>query len=203
MISVLCPSRGNPAWLARSAKSLRDTAEGEIEVLVAADDDDTLTIEMASAPAVADVLLVLPRVGYAGLHVYYQELALVAAGDWLMIWNDDDTMLTQGWDTVIKALPPEILVADIQSPHSPLSCTPAIRSRAVEVLGRFSTDNPHVDTFWHDLGLTLSVVRTVPVHIALESPVSTNSHDYYGPAHQAELAACIEVIRNAGLGEGH
>jgi hypothetical protein len=193
VISVLCPSRGNPQLLEQSAASLRAHAAGDTELLVIADDDDVPTVEMAAE--VADVMLVVPRKGYAGLHGYYQELSALACGEWQMIWNDDATMLTPGWDGIISALPPDVLVADIQTRYSPLSCFPAVRTTAIEALGRFSTDNPHVDTFWQDVATALGVMRTVAVHAGLTSPVSTNSHGFYEPAHQQEMAACTQVLR--------
>lgn len=195
MISVLCPSRGNPEWLKRSAKSLRSTARGEFELLVAADDDDPVTIETAAEAA--DTTVVLPRAGYARLHVYYQALADIAAGDWLLVWNDDCIMLTPGWDVIIRALPPEVLVADVQSPHSPLCCLPAVRRSAVEAIGTFSSDNPHIDTFWQDVANSLGVMRAVPVRASVESPVSANSHGFYEAGHQEQMAAYAQVLREA------
>jgi hypothetical protein len=196
VISVLCPSRGNPQLLTRSAKSLRDTANGPFEFLVAADDDDPATVETAAV--IADMTIVLPRAGYDGLHVYYQELAGIAAGDWLLVWNDDFTMLTPGWDTVLWALPPEVLVADLQSKHSPLCCAPAVRRNAVEAIGTFSSDNPHVDTFWQDLGHALRVIRQVPVRIDLETPVKPGQHHgFYDELHQAQMANYTQLLREA------
>jgi hypothetical protein len=194
MISVLCPSRGNPEMLTRSANSLLDLANGPVELLVAVDDDDPRTIE--AALLIADRTLVLPRAGYAGLHIYYQELAAAASGTWLLVWNDDFTMLTHAWDTFIEALPQDIFVADLQSPHSPLCCAPAVRRNAVEAIGTFSTDNPHVDTFWQDTGRALGVIRQVPVHIDLETPVKPGqTHGFYDLPHQTQMAGYAEVLR--------
>jgi hypothetical protein len=195
VISVLCPSRGNPQLLALSAKSLKDTADGPFEFLVAADEDDPVTVKEASR--LADVTVVSPRLGYGKLHEYYQRLTDVARGDWLLVWNDDFTMLTSGWDTVIAELPASVLVADIQSPHSPLCCAPAVRRSAVEAIGTFSSANPHVDTFWQDAGGELGVIRRVPVRIDLKTPVKPGqTHGFYDPPHQAQMAACTEVLRN-------
>ena len=113
-----------------------------------------------------------------------------------MVWNDDATMTTPRWDDVIEALPPGVLVADITTPHSPLCCYPAVRREAVEALGRFSTDNPHVDTFWQDVGHATGTIARVPVYANLESPVKPDQqHGYYDLPHQAQLAAAIAIIR--------
>ena len=195
MISVLVPSRGRPELLKRSVNSLRATADNEgLQVVVAADGDDPDTILMAADLGVDCV--VTSRFGYEGLHKYYQKAADMATGNWLLVWNDDATMLTQGWDQEIEALPLNILVADIQTPHSPLCCYPAIRRSVVKAYGRFSSDNPHVDTFWQDVGHATGSIYAVPVHADLESPVKPGqTHGYYDAPHQAELATAIAVIR--------
>jgi Glycosyl transferase family 2 len=193
MISVLCPSRGHPDLLERSVRSLRARSVGVLEILVAVDDDDIATIEMAAE--VADVLTVVPRAGYDRLHVYYQGLARLADGDWLMVWGDDCVMMTDGWDAVIEALPREILVADVTSTHSPLCCFPAVRRAAVSALGMFCTDNPHCDTFWGDIGAMAGVIARVPVYVSAESPVKNQPHDFYSPEHQAKMYRCAEKLR--------
>ena len=159
MISVLLPSRGRAELLARSAGSLKDTAVQAPEILVAADDDDPATVR--AARQLGARVQVCQRAGYAGLHLYYQQLAALATGDWLLIWNDDATMMTAGWDVLIETVPAGVLVADVPSTQSPLCCFPAIRREAVTALGRFSSANPHVDTFWQDVGRATGTIFTV------------------------------------------
>ena len=195
MISVLCPSRERPELLARSVTSLRGTARSSFELLIAADDDDPST---ASAAAdLGAITLVMERAGYGRLHEYYGELAKASAGDWLLVWNDDAVMLTPGWDEVIEALPAKILIANIQTSHSPLCCLPAVRRGAVDALGKFSSGNPHVDTFWQDVGLITGTMLAVPVHASLDSPVKSDTHKFYEAEHQAELFAAAAVIARA------
>lgn len=190
----MCPSRERPELLARSVKSLRDRAAGEIEILVAADGDDLPTIGMAAA--VADVAMVIqPRAGYERLHVYYQELSDRATGDWLLIWGDDCVMCTDRWDEIIEALPPEVLVANLASTYTPLCCFPAVRRTAADALGRFSSDNPHVDTFWGDIGTWAGVIQGVGVFVSAESPIRGQPGNFYEPEHQAEMQKCAQQLR--------
>ena len=198
MITALIPSRGNPQLLAASVATLRNTAAAPPEIAVVADDDDIATIEMASE--VSDVMAVVPRAGYDRLHEYYQTLSVIATGDWLLVWNDDCRMLTDHWDEVIEALPAHVYVADVQSPHSPMCCFPAVRRTAVDALGRFSTANPHVDTFWGDVGTAAGVLVKVPVHVDCVPTVRGNTHGFYGFEHQAEMATCAELLRNSIVG---
>lgn len=193
MISVLCPSRGNPELLARSVQSLRARAWAEPEILIAADADDAATCRKALE--LTGRVHISERAGYDRLHEYYQALAAVATGDWLLVWNDDAVMMTDGWDARIGELPPEAYVADLASPHSPLCCFPAVRREAVAALGKFSTANPHVDTFWGDIAMASGTLRRVDVYVSCDSPVRNNPHDFYQPHHQAEMARCAEILR--------
>lgn len=196
MISVLCPTRHRINKFERSYESLTRAADRpqDVEFLAAVDPDDT---SLATYGWYSGVMWVAPeRFGYDGLHRYYQGLAEIARGDWLLVWNDDCEMTTPGWDTVIGKLSPDIMIADIQTPHSPLCCFPAIRRRAVEALGRFSSDNPHVDTFWQDVGNATGIIASVPVYAHCETPVKPDqTHGYYDGPHQAELATCTQLLR--------
>lgn len=207
-IDVLIPSRARPHLLERSVLSLRQTAGGPADLIihVEADSDDPETIAAAQRLGTDCRATFPPRPGYAGLHVYYQQMAARSHGDWLLVWNDDAQMLTPGWDGILAALPPPVLVADVQTPHSPLCCFPAVRQQAVQALGRFCTDNPHVDTFWQDVGRATGTIVQVDIRASLESPVNPgNTHGFYEAAHQDELRSCAETIRRYvnGLGQGH
>lgn len=193
MISVLCPSRGHPDLLARTVDSLRNRAISPPQILVAADDDDPDTIFTARELGVG--IYIRERTGYDKLHVYYQDLARLATGDWLMVWGDDCIMMSNCWDEKIEALPPEILVADLMSTHSPLCCFPAVRRLAVDAIGMFCTDNPHCDTFWGDIGTAARVIARVDVFVSAESPVRGQPHDFYSPEHQAKMAVCAQKLR--------
>lgn len=199
MISVLLPSRGRPELLARSVASLRDNAARPPEILVAADDDDPVTVQLARTLDM--ITVVCSPVGYARLHEYYAVLAARATGDWLLVWNDDATMMTMHWDIAIEKLPASVLIADLPSTQSPLCCFPAIRRAAVDALGRFSTANPHVDTFWQDVGHYTGTIASVPVFARHDTPAKTGqTHGFYEPGHQAELAACTALLGTVHTG---
>ena len=196
MISVLIPSRGNPALLERSVWSLRDHASRPPEILVAVDDDDPVTIFTAGELAVR--LHVREQAGYDRLHVYYQELAAMASGDWLLVWGDDCVMTTDDWDGIIESLPPGVLVADLKSTHSQHCCFPAVRRTAMEAIGRFSTDNPHVDTFWGDIATGAGVIRRPDgIFVQADSLIRGYPHDFYSPEHQEKMRECIRLLAAA------
>jgi hypothetical protein len=165
-------------------------------VIVGADADDQATIT-AAAEAGA-YCLISDRHGYERLHVYYQQLAAASRARWLLVWNDDAVMLTQGWDTVLDHLPRSVLVADLQSHHSPMCCFPAVRREAVRAAGKFSSDNPHVDSFWQVVGELSGTIAAVPIEVHHEQGSRAgNEHGFHDPAHLAELALCAQRCREA------
>lgn len=183
-ISVLMPTRGRPEMAQRSLGSLVDCSSIKqgIEILVAVDPDDP------TADQVGDTLRGLPvhtlslmtreRWGYQQLNRYFDVLAKHATGRWLLLWNDDAIMTTDGWDLAIARLPEQVIVADLWCPpHSPSLCTfPAVRKWAVDELGHFSRHTPHCDTYWQDMA------RKIPggiVHV-MEAVVRHERHDITG-----------------------
>jgi glycosyltransferase involved in cell wall biosynthesis len=209
MISILCPSRGRPTLLAESIGSLRDQATTSLELLVAADEDDSETVQVARG--LDATVVVSERVGYSNLHVYYNGLAKQASGDWLLLWNDDATMLTASWDRAIEGLPAGVLVADLQSYHSPdLCCFPAVRYVAVTAVGGFSPHTPHCDTYWQDLGRATETIRSVDVHVRhdrfdvngmnhdqtyLDGQAGYRSAEYYSEFVQSAISVDVDKIR--------
>jgi hypothetical protein len=159
-------------------KNLLDLAEGPVEVLVAYDDDD---LASHNALRILDLYPdhklktnIVPRKGYSRLNEYYNLLASESIGSWLMLWNDDAAMKTQGWDRRIEevaAARPDSLVIELQDQMWPaLCCFPVVRRMAVRAVGGFSPHTPHCDTYWQDMGRTLG--RSNPADVFL-------SHDRF------------------------
>lgn len=212
MISVLCPSRGRADMLRASIASVRELAVGDVEIVVAADPDDPATIDTARDLDVYTIV-VGERLGYARMNEYYNLLAAASTGDWLLLWNDDATMTTPGWDLAIEAAPQEALVADLQHNLSPaFVCFPAIRRSLYEALGHYCGATPHVDSYLQDIGRALGAVRPVDAFVHHDRPDLTGRandptfiegraglrHEhYFSPAFQAEIATAVERVREA------
>jgi hypothetical protein len=176
LISVLCPSRGRPESLAKSIASLWTLAKdrGSVEVLVAADPDDP---EMKNANVAAESvkwLWVAPeRYGYAQLHRYYNHLATMAKGDWLLLWNDDATMRTPGWDEVIGSQAPGVLwLASNQGPYY----FPAWPRAWSDAWGHVSL-SPNVDVWVSEVGARVGRTLPVPVEVLHDRKDITGGHD--------------------------
>jgi len=164
VISALLPTRGRPDSLRRSIESLVARADypHRLEIAVALDPDDPYADaarEVVMATKASFLVWTAPeRYGYSQLHRYFNALAKAAAGDWLLLWNDDAVMTSDGWDTAIENLPSHVIVADCWCPpHSPWLITfPAVRRWAVEALGEFSAHTCHCDTYYEIIGRALS-----------------------------------------------
>ena len=165
MISVLIPSRGRPQELEAAVRSLiRRAADPEsIEILIAADRDDQPTIDAACQMRV-DLYIMPERWGYPGLHLYYNELASHAVGDWIFVFNDDTRMCTFGWDDIIHDQPYLILhpFIDYIPEHNSF---PIIPGDWVRKLGHVSIGKG-TDLWWQALGMMMpEAVQKVAVNI--------------------------------------
>jgi hypothetical protein len=112
VVSVLCPTRERPEQLLGSLKGLLDLAADPdaVEIMTAADHDDT-TLPWEALPPQVRVVTFGQRHGYPHLEAYYNTLAGLAKGEWLLVWNDDATMETPHWDQIIRDSPPGFLWA--------------------------------------------------------------------------------------------
>jgi hypothetical protein len=177
MISVLIPSRRRDLALAASIDSLATHADrpGQVEYLVAADPDDYSTALTAEA-CNAWCWTTPERYGYTRLHEYYNHLAAMAEGDWLLMWNDDTRMATPGWDQIINAQSRDAVLWPHARGHDPLSnpfpAWPAWWTRAT---GRVSPVM-HPDTHIQGVGRALGKVRRIGVEINHDRPDITGRH---------------------------
>lgn len=168
MISVLLPSRGRPEKLKETIDNLQDTAGGPIEILVAADQDDVATIDLAS-DYLGHVHVSAERYGYGRLNEYYNVLSNAANGQWQLLWNDDSVMLTANWVQAIESLPGYVMVAELKDQLWPrLVCFPAVRSEAVRAVGGFSLYTQHCDTYWQEIGRRSGTSAAIEVHLRHE-----------------------------------
>lgn len=168
---MLLPARGRPRNLRTSVQSLYDLADDpdSVEVLVRLDDDDPhlqeeLTI-LGGFGAREVFVGVGPRLGYQKMHVYFDQLAAQARGEWIFFWNDDTDMLTQGWDALTRECP----IYSVQFPRrDTVSCPPhsdytfPVLGRPVfEALGGNMSANPYCDAWLSDVSgfAGTSVVR--------------------------------------------
>lgn len=156
LVSVLIPSRDRSIELAASIDSLRAlaTCPTAIEFVVRCDDDDEATRELVRTLDAHG--LSGPRLeGYSSLHIFYADCASRARGKWLLLWNDDATMLTKGWDYVVASLGRDTWIAKFNERDTDENeqCSPPIfpifRREYYDTLGHISL-HPCNDSWIHE-----------------------------------------------------
>lgn len=104
-ISILMATRGRVPYLRQSVDSLYSLAQNKdgLQFVFKVDSDDTATIEAVTQikdMGVNCIVLQSPRGnGYADIHHWFNQMAFLATGEWLFVFNDDAIMKTQNWDT--------------------------------------------------------------------------------------------------------
>lgn len=126
-------------------ESINSLGEGDWELLVAVDEDDP-EFDQYCVPKMAGVKI-CPSThhGYQNLHEYYNDLAKVAHGDWLMLWNDDAVMETKDWVDIIAKY--DHTIPQVLNVWNELDNLFPLISRAwYEAVGHFAL-NTHADSW--------------------------------------------------------
>lgn len=156
MISVLVPSRERSDMLIKSIYSL---GPGDYEVLVAIDKDDPEIDTYKNVVSSNVRVFITERHGYENLHEYYNLLAKKAKGKWLMLWNDDATMLTVDWVSKIEAQDhTEPIVLNLWKEQDNLF--PVISRAWYQAVGHFSM-NTHADSWVQQVGELLGRTKYI------------------------------------------
>lgn len=102
MISLLLPTRGRPALVARLFDSIAEKTRhlSRIEVIVYVDDDDPGSFGITEDRFAVKVT-VGPRLTMGG---YNSTCLAKASGEIVILINDDMVIRTQGWDDVVREL---------------------------------------------------------------------------------------------------
>ncbi len=217
-ISVLCPTRGRQGLLVVSIRLLRALAArpDRVEVLLAVDDDDPVDYEnevwpkftAIGASRVPGKVIRMPRMGYAGLHHYYNALSAASTGHWNMLWNDDIFMTTKYWDRVLDGVPGPLNVVMTESNHGRSPCTfPFFTRRFAEVLGHVSL-NAHNDTWIEEVGRAADILVDVPILVLhaltddetaregkADGRINKTSASFYTPEATAKRAEDAKKLR--------
>lgn len=178
-VSVLIPTRNRTHLLRVLIDSYRATTvddQASTELLFRVDEDDQPTRELL-AQSGFDTLVGHRFNGYASLPMFFNELADAAAGDVLMLGNDDIVFVTPGWASRILAAANQypdgvfnIGVRTHNESHFPLSL---VSSAVVKRLG-FIYD-PRI--FWGDIYLRDVMGRLQRQH---QLPDVEIRHDWAG-----------------------
>lgn len=217
MISVLLPSRGRPELLRDSLRSLQDRAESpkRLEVLVRLDEDDTARCDYpyddAEFGSVDVRYLIGPRHGYAGLHLYYNELAQAAVGDWFLLWNDDASITTANWDIYVlehSTGGPFVLNFTAVPQEGGMNLFPCLNRAFYQAIGHISL-SPAIDTWIQDVSRSVGCEVDDPrvgvrhdrrrdeTGALAQAGAVAKAAEFYAADMQARLAADIALVREA------
>lgn len=106
-LSVIFPTRERPKLLGNILRSIAFTTHNpdNVEVLIAYDDDDSVTKmalpEMKAIPRLNLVPVECKR-SMNFSRDYYSKLAKIGKGDWFVVVNDDADFRTMNWDCLTR-----------------------------------------------------------------------------------------------------
>lgn len=174
-IALLLPTRGRTAALGRSVQSVFELADNpkKLQLMLAFDSDDQVgqqyfTQELKpwlDAKGYAYTAMLFEPMGYIRLHVYNNKLAATTDAHWLLIWNDDAFMQTQGWDTEIMKYQGQLkLLAFHTHRDHPYSIFPIVPRVWYELLGYISP-HPTQDGWLSQQAYMLDIWQRIPVWV--------------------------------------
>jgi hypothetical protein len=187
-IAMLLATRGRTDSLGRSVRSLVELADHpeRLQLMFAFDDDDDIGAEYFHAELqpwleereISFFAVQFPRQGYHRLHVYNNKMAQYTNCHWLMIWNDDAVMQTQGWDTEIMRYQGQFkLLAFHTHLDHPYSIFPILPRKWYELLGYIS---PHSvqDGWLSQQAYMLDIWERIPVWVLHDrADITGNNND--------------------------
>lgn len=187
-IAILLATRGRTKELHTSLSSLitRATNTKNIQLLLAFDRDDYIGLgyfndvikHYLNDKKITYQIVITERYGYGKLQYYYNLLAKMASADWLFVWNDDATMDTQGWDSIITSYTGQFkLLSVITHNEHPYSIFPIIPDVWVKLLGRVAR-HLEVDAEVSQMAYLLDIFERIPVYCTHHRPeISSHSPD--------------------------
>ena len=187
-IAILLATRGRTESLGRCIRSLIELADApdRLQLMFAFDDDDTTGaayFQEHLQPWMDErelnyTAMQFERQGYHRLNVYNNKLAEHTDARWLMIWNDDAVMETQGWDTEIMKREGEFkLLAVYTHKDHPYSIFPILPRKWYELLGYIS---PHSvqDGWLSQQAYVLDIFERIPVWVLHDrADITGNNND--------------------------
>lgn len=186
-IAVLLPTRGRTTGLTDSVTSIVGRAENrdQIQFIFGFDDDDTVGLEHFEGVIqpflddhdVAYEAQVFASMGYEGLNRYYNHLAKSADADWLFVWNDDATMETPGWDSIVAGYTGQFQILKVHTHNEhPYSIFPIVPKIWVDALGLLSR-HQMIDAEISQIAYMLDVIEIVNINVNHEQSELTGQQD--------------------------
>jgi hypothetical protein len=172
-IAVLLATRGRTKALSLAITSLinKATNKNKIEIILGFDRDDYVGFgyfndvikHWLHENKISYKVSITERYGYGQINKYINLLANMAQANWLIAYNDDTIMETQGWDTQITKFNGQFKILSVITHNEhPYSIFPIIPQAWVKVLGRVSR-HQLFDTEVSQMAYLLDIFERIPV----------------------------------------
>ena len=186
-IAILLATRGRTDSLGRSIRSMIELADrpDRLQLMFAFDNDDVIGVDYFTTELqpwleekeISFFAVKFERQGYHRLHVYNNKMVEYTKSHWLMIWNDDAVMETQGWDTEIMKYQDQfkLLAVHTHKDH-PYSIFPILPRKWYDLLGYIS---PHSvqDGWLSQQAYMLDIWERIPVWVLHDRADITGNND--------------------------
>jgi len=181
LVSVILPSRKRFNMLLKSLRSVYETAANasQLETIIRFDDDDKESIKrIPELPFTKMNLRVIigPRLrGYFDLNKFINECCGVSRGEFLFLFNDDSTIVTEHWDKELEKYKGEIVVLnpDTNDDAQQYNTFPIVSRGIYELVGHFSLQ-AHSDAWVSHIGKKLNIEKHVNIEIFHDRPDNPN-----------------------------
>ncbi len=172
-IAVCLATRGRTTALSNAVTSIveKTTDKSKIQLILAFDDDDAVGFnwynqnlkEWLKEQGVSTKVIISERFGYSQLNRYYNLMANMSESHWIMMWNDDAIMDTQGWDREVAAHNGQFKVLRVHANNDhPFAIFPIVPRAWVRITGQMSRFQ-EVDHETSHIAYLLDVMETIPV----------------------------------------
>jgi hypothetical protein len=174
-IAILLATRGRTESLGRSIRSLAELADmpKRIQFMFAFDNDDETGFKYFTddlqpwmdQQGLTYVAMKFAPMGYVNLHKYNNAMAKKADAAWLVIWNDDAVMQTQGWDSRISDYTGQFKLLAFKTHNlHPYSIFPIVPHMWYELLGYISP-HPTQDGWVSQQAYMLDIYQRIEVDV--------------------------------------
>lgn len=139
--------------------SIRTLGTKDIEILIYVDYDEPELHKYSLLANDFTTVIIGPRFTYKKLHEYYNLLAKISKGDWLMLWNDDAEMTNPDWTSKLPIPDKPVVINFDENPLNNLF--PIISRQMYEAMGHFSL-SPHNDSWVQDIANDMGIHTYIP-----------------------------------------
>lgn len=177
LITVMIPTRGREAGLRATVDSFLMNAShpNMVQFIIKIDDDDPTRYAFPRGNNIKTIIS--PRLrGYESIHTFCNEMLYLATGRWIMLGNDDATMVTKGWDDVLRMESPRCVLLNPSDEHgNHAHIFPIVNRKICLELGHFAL-NAFTDR-WLQNVYPQDKIKDIPIRIKHDIISDQSSED--------------------------